>query len=708
MIIVKPDGAAPCHRSEREFLRAIHDHPGVYLANLHVPNSIAPGAFTREVDGVMLTPHGIYTCEVKGVRATGDLRTPRMDAWSIGDGPTRVTMQGRPHAQALAHSKYLASFLKEAGAAPGWITAVLAIVGDGITLPDEVPVHVTDNVHVVLSQPGVVDLLRAHTSPTGSQREVSVELVQRILSAFECTDAAPDLDALMVEGFRTDAQIEAEVQQRRDQARAEHLAAAAQREPAAVATGSPDQSQTTGSAATEAPDACGLGEVAQHPSTAEWRITSERYAATVALDEELSETGAFVDGVPMHRRLLTYAARKNVALSEVAAVVNDPDEVLGGPEDANLIYCGGDFAVSVRNMDGLALFYKPVTEARAERDGVTLNGVQISARAAKHATNQFNLSLDAVTRIVTAPEERWWVPGTTDIAHARGDFVAVTSGHHGQVQYLQTRAMAVSRAQPKDANPTEESTPAGDVDTVVGDLTIRASAVGWCNRRKVDLSTIAETAAHPSGVWPGHSENMEVRSGATYAVLFDKDTASVVAVMSPEEAIDYRDGIVKDGVRISGRCLFLSKRRKVSIDDLVTAYRAPGTIARQPGVGSSVYIGAEIAVTVCDDGNVLTDFTFAGHARALIRRGELVDLTPATETETEVSPSGSVPQPVPTRPTVVPLHAPRAPSPAMLDAARRTGPRPAATGRDRAPAGVPVGTPSVSPLAMPRRVPRSA
>jgi hypothetical protein len=608
MIIVKPEGAAPCCRSEREFLRAVHDQSGIYIANVNVPNSTTPGAFTREVDGVMLSPHGIYTVEVKGIRATGELHTPRMDGWSIVDGDTKVPLQGRPHAQALAHSKYLASFLKDTGVAPGWIRAVLAIVGENITLADAADVVVVDNVYVVISQPGVGDIMRQQIAGTISQRELSVEMVQKILTTFECVDSAPTFDELIAEGFRTEAEIAAEVEIKRQQVRDEFLAATA------AATDEPAHTETD-------PTAVESPTIADSPSTVEWKITQERYAAAVALDDELTETGAFVDGVPMHKRLISYAERKGVSLTDVAAVVNNPVEVLGDDTDTNLVYCGEHFAVSVRALDGLAMFYKPVATAKAERQGAVINGQEITARAAKQAINQFSITLEAVVRIISEPEEKWWVPGTTDIAHARGEFVAVTSGPLGPVQYVQTRAMAVNRSAPK---PVEDKAPVTITDVVMDGITIKASAVGWCNRRSVALESIVETVLRPQHTWAGHSSNMEVRSGETSAVLLDVSEQMVVAVMTTAEAVEYRDGIVKEGVRLSGRCVFLAKRRKVSVDDLTSAYLNPLTIAREPGSSESVYIGSELAVTVEDETHAVVDFTFAGHARSRIRRQELV------------------------------------------------------------------------------------
>lgn len=610
MIIVKPEGSSPCCRSEREFMRAIHDHPGVYIANVNIPNSTNPGAFTREVDGVMLTPGGIYTVEVKGLRATGELHTPRMDGWTVGDGETAVPLMGRPHSQALAHSKYLASFLKDTGVTPGWVRAVLAIVGEGITLPEDAPVHVIDNVYVVISQPGVGDMLREHVGGTISQRELSVEMVQTILTTFECVTGAPTKEELLTAGFRAEATIADEVEERRRQVREEHLAAT---------TGLPVR--------TAASEQSTARTIADGPTSVEWKITTERYAAAVALDEELTETGAVVDGVAIHRRMVAYAERKGLPLTEVAAVVNNPVEILGDTTESNLIYCGAECAVSVRTLDGLAMFYKTVEHAKAERYGTVVAGVEISARAAKQAINQFRLSLEALARAASDPEESWWVSGTTDVAHARGEFVVVTSGPTGPVLYVQTRAMAVFRAAPKKPDPRSTTT---SEDVVVDGLTIRAAAVGWYTRRQVSVDSIVEAALRPVAVWAGHSENMEVRCGPANAVLLDTATQTVVAVMSSAEAIEYRDGVVKGDVRLSGRCVFLAKRRKVSVDGLIAAFRTPHLIARVPGSTQSVYVGAELAVTVEDDGATIADFTFAAHAQTMIVRGELVpvDLGP--------------------------------------------------------------------------------
>lgn len=634
MIIVSPAGAPEPCASERTFLSHIKDHTGVLLCNVNVPNSGSPGAFTREVDGVVITPRGIFTAEVKGLRARGVLRPSRMDAWAVVDGDIVTPMMGRPHAQALTHSKYLASFLKDTGVVSGWVQAVLVIAGDAVSLPEDAETMVFDNVQVVLSRPGVGALLGEQSSITASQQEISVEGVQRLLEVFECTQSGPDADALLAEGFRTDRTIEEELEARRRQVREEFLSSV----PTHVAPGE--------AGAEEAAEPLAGVPVLDAPSTSEWRATAERYAAVSAFDAELTDVGAFVDGVPMHRRLVKYATRKDIDLSTVAAVVTDPTEVWGEEDAAVRIFCGHDMAVSVRTLDGLAMHFKDLSVAHAETHGAVVGGVEISARAAKAALSHMDLSLAAVARVVTMPQERWFIAGTTDVAHARGDVVAVTSGQSGPVIAVQSRAVAVARSAPK---PVEEPKV---VDVQAGGFTLCASAVNWCRRRRVEITAIADVATAPEHVWAGHTPNREVRCGASHAVLVDVETNEIVSVMTAEEALEYRDGIVHDGVSISGRCLFLARRRKRPIEDITAAMLRPVMVARAPGASESVYIGTATAVKVCDQTGAALDFTYAEHARSQIARGDLI----------EVDVPGVTVQPEP----VLPL--PRKPSPAMFAA----------------------------------------
>lgn len=660
MIIVSPVGAPEPCASERTFLSHVRDHPGVLLCNVNVPNSAAPGAFTREVDGVVLTPRGIFTAEVKGVRARGVLRPSRMDAWAIVDGlPVEqgglgevvTPMMGRPHTQALTHSKYLASFLKDAHVVTGWVQAVLVIAGDGVSLPDGVESLMVDNVQVLLSRPGVGGLLGDQSSITASTQEVSAEAALRLLEVFECTVSGPGLDALLAEGFRTEAAIEEELEARRQQVREEFLSSVPVHAAAAVS------GDGAGVEVAESVMLAGV-PVLDAPSTSEWRATSERFAAVQDFDAELTEVGAFTDGVPMHHRLVKYAARKSIDLSTVAGVVNDPEEVWGEEDAAVRVFCGADMAVSVRTLDGVAMHFKDLAIAHAETNGATVGGVEITARAAKTALAHMDLSLEAVARVVTMPQERWFISGTADVAHARGDVVAVTSGQAGPVVAVQTRAVAVARSAPK---PVEEP----KVTAVeAGGFTLGAAAVNWCHRRRVELSVIAQVASAPEQAWAGHSENREVRCGPTHAVLVDVETREIVSVMTADEALEYRDGVVQDGVAISGRCLFLARRRKRPVEDLVSAVTSPLMVARAPGASESVYVGAVVAVKVCDETGAALDFTWAEHARSQVARGQLIEVIGAgVPAEPEAVPAG-VPAGVP----AVPVVKPQKPSPAMFAA----------------------------------------
>lgn len=670
MIIVSPVGAADPCASERTFISHIKNHTGVLLCNVNVPNSATPGAFTREVDGVMLTPRGIFTVEVKGLRARGVLRPSRMDAWAVVDGDVVIPMMGRPHAQALTHSKYLASFLKDTGVTAGWVQAVLVLAGDGVSLPEDAETLVFDNVQIVVSRPGVGALFGEQSSITASQQEMSVEAVQRLLEVFECTESGPDAAALLAEGFRTEATIEEELEARRRQVREEFLSSV----PAHAAPGE----AIPGTENAEASPVTGV-PVLDAPSTSEWRATAQRYAAVMDFDAELTDVGAFVDEVPMHRRLVKYATRKGIDLATVAAVVTAPDEVWGEEDASVRIFCGADMAVSVRTLDGLAMHFKDLSVAHAENYGAIVGGVEITARAAKAALSHMDLSLEAVARVVTMPQERWFISGTTDVAHARGDVVAVTSGQSGPVIAVQSRAVAVARSAPK---PVPEPK---IVEVQAGGFTVGASAVNWCRRRRVELSVIAEIATAPEHVWAGHSPNREVRCGATHAVLVDVETNEIVSVMTAEEALEYRNGVVHDGVTISGRCLFLSRRRKRPIEDLVEAVLHPTMVARVPGASESVYIGAASAVKVCDETGAALDFTYAEHARSQVARGELiaVDLS-----EGSLSPVPSAGSPASTPDHGASVAAareassvlPRKPSPAMFAAmAGMAKPAPAGT-----------------------------
>lgn len=722
MIIIKPEGSPPCAASEREFMRAISATPGVYVANFNLPNSPTPGSRTREVDGILFTSHGITTVEVKGIHARGELSTPRMDSWAVIDGDHKHVIPGRPHSQALTHSKYLATFLRESAINVGWVRAALALVAPNLTLPpSDLPYHLIDNVYVVHTTPDVVSVLESDYLATGMFREISIETVQAILAAFECYELAPTAEELAAQGFRTEAVIASDVEDLRAQVRAEFLAAstnltvAVEADPETGATTSDDAPSeapdgtpaTTLAGDAAAPDAAegeGAGRAAptailDEPTATEWSVTVERFSHVTTLDPELTEVGAVVNGVAVHKRLVSYARRHDLPLDTFAAIVTDPVEVLGDDDDEYQTFCGETHAVSVRTLDGLAMFYKPADLARAMRSGTIVDGVAMTARAVRSAANQMEISLEAVARIVNDAEERWWVSGTTNVAHARGDIVAVTAGPMGQVQYVQSRALAVHRSQP-----TPPPTPAPELAALtVGEFTIPVGVQNYCQSHSVSIDDVVAVLTDPVEVFSGFNDHVRVFRGETLAVLVGNE-GLVLAILSPKQALEYRDGVVHSNVRISGRCVYLARRRGVELDALVAAVLEPTTIARALGTNESVYIGSERAVTVSDGDGVIVDFNSVRAARAMVERGTLVQvlLNGPDEASSRMGETTAKAEPV-----KVPASPAALAGPALVAAcaARASAARNAQSdngGTDAGPAAV-AGPPTPALLARPRR-----
>lgn len=105
-----------------------HHLPGLCVMHVHVPS----GNRTREVDGLLWTPHGLSVLEVKGFTSAqdGTLHIPANGPWQVGDQPAALhtLAETTPAEQCQAGVYAVRNALSAAGVEPGFVTGLVALV----------------------------------------------------------------------------------------------------------------------------------------------------------------------------------------------------------------------------------------------------------------------------------------------------------------------------------------------------------------------------------------------------------------------------------------------------------------------------------------------------------------------------------------------------------------------------------------------------
>jgi hypothetical protein len=186
-------------RSERQLRDACRNLPGILVLN-----AIVNGAHgrVRELDGVIITPTGVFSVEVKGTQLTGTVSTDANRAWTIGGTEADFYGSGpdssNPLRQARTGAQALAALLRDQKVEAGFVASVVAIAGNSLTLAP----HLVGDTHVVTTR----DIHTALAS--GKSRPLTVETVTAVCAALGVDVPTA---AILDEGFAVPGSREARV-----------------------------------------------------------------------------------------------------------------------------------------------------------------------------------------------------------------------------------------------------------------------------------------------------------------------------------------------------------------------------------------------------------------------------------------------------------------------------------------------------------------
>lgn len=175
--------------------------PGLCLMHVHVPT----GARTREVDGILWTPHGLAVLEVKGFTSPqeGTLRIPANGPWQVDDQPAALhTLADTTPAEQCQTGVYaVRNTLHAAGVDPGFIAGLVALarpnqqlaLGDTTRLPTG----------IFVSWATRTDLRRwaHHQRKRDSRPRWSADDVLAACAALDLSSLAPQRAELIADGF---------------------------------------------------------------------------------------------------------------------------------------------------------------------------------------------------------------------------------------------------------------------------------------------------------------------------------------------------------------------------------------------------------------------------------------------------------------------------------------------------------------------------
>src|SRR5664280_2409177 len=175
-------------RSERELAELLKPVAGVLLLNLKPP---VPR--TREIDGVLICPHGVFTMEVKHSWRTGTLLPNANSAWKV-DGQPEPQL-GNPTDQARVQAQVIGPLLRGAVGAVGYVRALVLVTGD-VTLDSAAPKTLPIEVCTHATVAAVVEQGSRTRSELLSSGDVNL-----LFGALGLHQSAPTLSELTAEGF---------------------------------------------------------------------------------------------------------------------------------------------------------------------------------------------------------------------------------------------------------------------------------------------------------------------------------------------------------------------------------------------------------------------------------------------------------------------------------------------------------------------------
>lgn len=187
--------------AERRMVAGMRDLPGLLLVNALVTT----GRRTREIDGIWIHPDGVAAVEAKGTGLAGELVAATNGPWRIGGSVADFASGPNPLMQARTAAQTLRTSLTEDEVHAGFIPAVVAVAGNGVTLAStlvgDMAVCLVDELtqlpHLLAGTGARVD-----NSPHSPTARVGVEDARAILRSLDLAPGdIPTTDELTGEGF---------------------------------------------------------------------------------------------------------------------------------------------------------------------------------------------------------------------------------------------------------------------------------------------------------------------------------------------------------------------------------------------------------------------------------------------------------------------------------------------------------------------------
>lgn len=545
MLLIRPAGLPAPGSAEQAFITAMADAPGVLISGMTLPGNDPSEA--RECDGIYIAPHGLFTIEVKGTPARGELTTSPIEAWKVGGDP--AAFYGHPGHQANLQCQLLAQLLRKAHLHPGWIAPVVAIAG-AVTLPNQARCVVAGRIHVTVINDAMPEAFATEIRSNLHTYYIGVETALAILGTLGAESMCPSPADLVRHGFTSDKNTV--------------LSAIAANDAAtAAADDADDDADGQTRAHDEANETAGNRPPLPHAADA---VRRHRQSGLAQQHPSLIAGHAVVGGAAFTAHAAERALRLGLSLHDLAALLSTrPQPVLTHP--GWLAYRSDAAVALARAVDSLIVDCHTSDIYSLWSEGFTHDDVIVPPHAAQQAVD-YGLDREALLALIYSPTDTYLAdpdhgPHTSPQVRVLGDYAAVVSPHRTVTRVVAHADLVAERL--IDNEP----------------LTLAGRRLGprlteLIRQGSVSPAAVINTLTRPEDVFEGARTGTEVRLGDELAVIINTHTEDAVAIVSRFKALSYRDGVDHRGWHVAGKAMWAAHQYRLGASGAVRA-RVEGT-----------------------------------------------------------------------------------------------------------------------------------